>query len=165
MSAKKNLQDFFYNMKTAFFILLGGLILYLVFLDEEGAFTKKFTHFGPSDDAEFINMKLNTWPKVITVYAIGFFTSLLISYYNTVSDNFIHLYLWNPAYTDPIPLQKEWTILITVTEQIIFSILMALQFFITMTTRLQFIIPAILGRFVTRVPFTLMKIQENKFIK
>lgn len=165
MAKQYKILDFIFNMKTAFFVLLGGLILYIVFLDEEGAFTKEFMHFGPSDDAEFINMKLDTWQKVITVYAIGFFTSLLISYYNTVSDNFIHLYLWNPAYTDPIPLQKNWTIIVTITEQIIFSILMALQFFVTMTTRLQFIIPAILGRFVTRVPFTLMKIQENKFIK
>ena len=41
----KSIFDFIYDMKTAYFVLIVSLILYLILLDEEGAFTKKFMHF------------------------------------------------------------------------------------------------------------------------
>ena len=161
----KSIFDFIYDMKTAYFVLIVSLILYLILLDEEGAFTKKFMHFGPSDDAEFINMKINTWPKVITVYVIGFVTSLLIYYYNAVADNYIHQYLWNPAYKDVIPMTKGWVTLITIVDQLIFPILAVLQFFVNMTVRMQFIIPNILGRLVIGIPNVLYMISKKKFIQ
>lgn len=162
---KNSILNFIYDMKTAYFVLIISLILYLVFLDEEGAFTKKFMHFGPSEDATFIKMKINTWPKVITVYIIGFVTSLLIYYYNAVADNFIHQYLWNPAYKGVIPMTKNWVILITMVDQLIYPILEVLQFFVNMTVRVQFIIPNILGRLVIGIPNVLYMINKKKFIQ
>ena len=81
--------DFFFNAKTAFIIFVIFIIIYLIVLDEEGAFQKKFLRFGPSEETEFLSMKLDTWNKVIIVYLIGFFSSLLTTYYNTVSYDFI----------------------------------------------------------------------------
>lgn len=165
MSFIDNLVDILFNINTAFFVLVFGLVAYLILLDNEGAFTKKFLHFGPADDAEFINMKVDTWPKVLTVYAIGFFTALMIQYYKSVSSNFIHQYLWNPAYTDTIQMTKSWAITIVTVEQIIFSILKALQFFVIMTTRLQFILPSILGKLIIGIPYGIYMVNQNKFIK
>ena len=71
----------FFEPKMAFVIFLVFIISYLVLLDEEGAFKKKFLNFGPSEDSVFLGMKLDTWQKVILVYLIGFVSSLLTSYY------------------------------------------------------------------------------------
>lgn len=160
---------FVFNMKTAFFVLLFGLITYLIVLDEEGAFSKKFCTFGPEKDDEtsatFMNMKIDTWNKVITVYAIGFCTSFMIEYYNSIANNFIHQYIWNPAYAETINMSKSSVIAIGISDQVIFSVLMSLQFFITLTTRLQFILPSLLGKLIVNIPYLIFKINENTFIR
>lgn len=41
-----------------------------------GSIFKKFMHFGPSTDpetaAEFLGAHIDTWPKVIALYILGF---------------------------------------------------------------------------------------------
>ena len=125
-----NLIKYFFNIKTAFYIFIIFIILYLIVLDEEGAFKDKFLRFGPSEDTRFLNMKLNTWNKVILVYLIGFLSTFLTSYYNTVSYDFIHSYVWNPAYTKKINMSKNWTSIIVTLEPLLYWILNVLNFFI-----------------------------------
>ena len=159
-----NIVKFFLNPKIAFIIFLTFIIIYLVLLDEEGAFQKKFLNFGPSKETKFLNMTLDTWPKVISVYLIGFFSTLLTSYYNTVSYDFIHSFIWNPAYNKPIKISKKWTQLIVSTEQVLYWILSTLNFFVTLTMELQYIIPKFLGDIIVNVPYGLYKVEQKKFI-
>ena len=135
----------FFNIKTAFIIFVVFIIIYMVTLDEEDAFKQKFLNFGPSKDTKFLNMTLDTWPKVISVYCIGFFSSLLTAYYQTVSNDFIHSYVWNPAYTKKIQVSKIWTQMIVSIEPLLYWILSTLNFFVNLTLEIQYLIPKFLG--------------------
>lgn len=147
----------------AFVIFLIFIISYLVLLDEEGAFKKKFLNFGSSEDSVFLGMKLDTWQKVILVYLIGFVSSLLTSYYGTVSYDFIHSYIWNPAYTKKIKMKKWWVFLIVSIEPILYWILTILNFFINMTMELQYILPKFLGAIIIDIPYGIFKLNQKKF--
>ena len=68
----------------ALFIFIIALIIYLIILDKEGAFQKKFLRFGPSSDTQFFNIKLKSWPQVISVYIIAFFSAVSLSYYQNI---------------------------------------------------------------------------------
>ena len=160
-----NFTEFFFNPKTAFLIFLIFIIVYLILLDVEGAFQKKFLNFGPSEDTEFLNMKIDTWEKVILIYLIGFFSSLLTSYYETVSFDFIHSYIWNPAYKEKINISKSWTTAIVAIEPILYWILNILNFFITLTMELQYIIPKFLGDIVINIPYGIYKVNQKEYIK
>ena len=159
-----NLIKFLFNPKIAFTVFLIFIVVYLVLLDEEGAFRKKFLNFGPSKDTKFLNMTIDTWPKVIIVYCIGFFSTLLTAYYNTVSYDFIHSYIWNPAYTKTMPISKKWTQLIVAFEPVLFWILNTLNFFVNLTMELQYIIPKFLGDVVIQIPYGLFKAGQKKYV-
>ena len=135
---------------------------YMLFLDEEGAF-KTFFAFGPDPSVRFLGVSMDTWNKVLLVYAVGFISSLLQGYYETVMYDFIHSKLWNPAYRERIPVSKRWAQTIVTVEPLLEWMLSIVQFFITMTMRFQFILPQLLGQIVIDVPYGLMKIEENKF--
>ena len=78
------LKKTFFEPRVAFAIFIVFIIIYLVFLDAEGAFTNNFLKFGPDDNTKFLHMKVNTWTKVILIYIVSFFGSILTRYYNTV---------------------------------------------------------------------------------
>lgn len=155
-------RKYLFEPRMAFIIFIIFILIYLVFLDEEGAF-KKFVKFGPDPDTKFLGMKLDSWKKVILVYVVAFFSALLQSYYSTVMFDFIHSKLWNPAYKEKIKITKWWATLIVTIEPLLYWFLGIVQFFITLTMKLQFIIPQFLGQCVTDIPYGLMKINEKKF--
>jgi len=157
--------NFLFNPKVALTIFVIFLVVYLVVLEEEGAFTKKFLHFGPSDEYTFLTMKLNNWTKVGIVYIISFLSSILSNYYDTVMFDFIHSTVWNPAYTEKIPLTKLWTTIIMTLDPLLFFILNTLNFFVTLTMQLQFILPTFLGTAIVQIPYSIYKISQNTFIK
>ncbi len=160
----KKLRDIFFEPRIAFCIFILFIIGYLVILDEEGAFTKKFLNFGPSDKTKFINMKIDTWKKTIIVYIISFLASFLTRYYETVSFDFIHSYIWNPAYKDTIGISKKWTTIIVCLEPILYWILQTLNFFVTLILELQFLIPKFLGSVVIDIPYSLFKVNQKKYV-
>jgi len=157
------IKKIFFEPRMAFSIFVLFIMVYLIVLDEEGGFSKKFLNFGPSEDTKFLTMKLNTWKKVIIVYLIGFFSSLLTTYYNNVSFDFIHSYIWNPAYTKKIQLSKTWTSLIVAVEPLLYWILQTLNFFVNLTFELQFILPKFIGAILIDIPYGLYKVGQNKF--
>ncbi len=108
-------------------------------------------------------MTLDSWDKVILVYVIGFFSSLLTTYYSTVSYDFIHSFIWNPAYTKTIPVSKWWTSLIVTLEPILYWTLGILNFFINLTMELQYIIPKFIGNMIVNVPYGLYKVNQKKY--
>ncbi len=161
---KRVLQNFFFEPRVAFCIFVVFILVYLVILDEEGAFTKKFLSFGPSPNTTFLHMKLDTWHKVYIVYALGFFSSLLTTYYNTVSYVFIHSSIWNPSYTKTISISKNWAKAIVILEPLLYWILNIINLFVNLTMQLQFLIPSFLGSVIIDVPYGLFKLDKKKFI-
>ncbi len=162
----KSISKFFYNPTTAFFIFIIFITSYLVFLDEEGAFQAKFLKFGPSKDpktqTKFINMKLDTWTKVIIVYVISFMSSIVNTYYDNVIGQFIHQHMWNPA-VKKIEGSKIVTLTIITVEQIIWTAVSVITFFTNMTMQLQFIIPSLLGAMITNIPFDIYQASKKTF--
>jgi len=78
--------------------------------------------------------------------------------------DFIHSKLWNPAYKEKIKISKTWASLIVSLEPLLYWFLSIVQFFITLTMKLQFIIPQFLGQVIIDIPYGLMKISEKTFI-
>lgn len=157
------LKKYLFEPRFAFTIFICFIIGYLIFLDEEGAF-EDFTKFGPDPSIKFLGMKIDTWKKVLLVYTIAFISALLQSYYGTVMFDFIHSKLWNPVYTEKIQISKIRALLIVTIEPLLYWFLTIVQFFITSTMKLQFILPQFLGQFIIDVPYGLMKISEKTFI-
>lgn len=159
----KKIVDFIFNPYTCFVLFTLFLIGYIIFLDEEGAFKKKFLQWGPNDDAIFLGMKMDTWPKVIGLYVTSFLSALFISYYNTVSFDFIHSKLWNPAYTEPIGMSKMFATFIVTLEPIMFFTITTLNFFVNTTFQLQFILFQFLGRGIIDIAYGIYKVNQNIF--
>lgn len=160
------LLEFFTSPKVALIVFTLFLVGYIVFIDEEGGFTKSFLHFGPgiSDDTttKFMGIKLDSWHKVILLYFVSFFSALLTAYYDTIMKNQLHSYLWNHAIRR-VPFSKSWTYAIVLMEPFFFQVLAIVQFFTSMTMQLQFIVPQFLGDFIASVPFTLQRMGDKRF--
>jgi len=156
------LKRMLFEPRMAFCVFVFFMVGYVLFLDEEGAFNA-FFGFGPDPSIQFLGMRLDTWHKVCLVYAVGFISSLLQGYYQTVMYDFIHSKLWNPAYKERIPMSKRWAKTIVTVEPLLDWMLGIVQFFVTMTMRFQFILPQLLGQIVVEIPYALMKIEEKKF--
>ena len=153
--------NFLFLPKVSFFIFIMSLIVYLILLDDEGAFKNNFLKFGPDANTKFLGMMLNTWEKVILVYFISFFSSILQTYASTAMFNFIYLKMWNPAYKTKINMTKTWAQIITTIEPLLIWILRIIQFFCSMTMQLQFLIPEPLGHDCTSVHYALLKVDEK----
>lgn len=158
----KQIQNILFEPRVAFVLFTLFMIGYLVFLDEEGAFSG-FFEIGPSENTKFLNMTMNTWPKVIIVYIIGFTTAVLQNYYSTVMFDFIHSKLWNPAYHKTIDISRGWASLIVTVEPLMYWLLNIIQFFTVLTMKFQFLVPQLLGQMVIGVPYGLFKISQKSF--
>jgi hypothetical protein len=144
-----------------FFIV--ALIIYIIILDKEGAFQKKFLNFGPSSDTRFFNIQLKTWPQVISVYIIAFLSALSLSYYQNVASFFVNNILLNPAYKDSIKHSKFWSNILVISDPIINAIMAAINFFVTLTMEFQFIFFQLLGTVIISIPSNLYTISKKKF--
>jgi hypothetical protein len=149
----------------ALFIFIIALIIYLVVLDKEGAFQKKFLHFGPSSDTRFFNIQLKTWPQVISVYIIAFFSALSLSYYQNIASYYVDKVLLNPAYKDPIKHSKYWSYVLGIADPLVNAIMTAINFFVTLTMEFQFIAFQLLGTIVVSIPSNLAEISKKKFTR
>lgn len=97
-----------FDPRISFILFIIISVVYLIIIDEEGVFQKKFLRFGPSSDSHFFNIRINTWAKTILVYIIAFFSSFASSYYINVTQSYIIGVLLNPAYKDVItPTEKK----------------------------------------------------------
>ena len=148
----------------ALFIFIIALIIYIILLDKEGAFQKKFLNFGPSSDTQFFNIKLRTWPQVISVYIIAFLGALSLSYYQNVASSFVSGVLLNPAYKGTIQHSKTWSYTLGFFDPIITALMTAINFFVTLTMEFQFIFFQLLGTVAVSIPSNLYFISKKKFI-
>jgi hypothetical protein len=144
-------------------IFIVALFIYIIILDKDGAFQKKFLNFGPSSDTQFFNIKLRTWPQVISVYIIAFFSALTLSYYQNFASYYVNKVLLNPAYKDPVRHSKKWSYILGIADPIINAIMAAINFFVTLTMEFQFIFFQLLGTVVVSIPSNLAEISKKKF--
>ena len=142
-------------------IFIVCLVIIMLFLDEEGAF-KKFTHFGPSDTIRFLNMKVDTTLKLIIVYIISFSTAFLTQFFRAnVTTGFFNAKLANHAVTELDVTQGEAQYLIW-THPFAWWVLTIIQFMVTLTMQLQFMIFALIGSMFAEIPFYLSILSEKK---
>jgi len=149
------------NPKVFVVVFIMFVIAYIIFIEEEGGFTKDFLRFGPSE-TRFLGITLNTWPRVIALYTIGFLIAIVTTYYDTAIKNHLHSYIWNKA-IKKIPFSSTWTHASVILEPFFDEVLMIVQFFTTMTMQLQFLVPQFLGHFLVNVPFALQRLAGKRF--
>ncbi len=152
-----------FDPNIALIVFLIIAVGYLIFLDKEGVFQKKFLHFGPSPDTRFFHFTIDTWGKVIAVYLISFISAISVSYYTNITSSYVSGVLLNPAYKDTIKRSEFWSKVIVVLDPIITWIMTSLQFFITLTMQLQFMIPQFLGHILIAIPTNLKQLSLKKF--
>jgi hypothetical protein len=158
--------DKFMLPNVAFFVFIVFLIVYFIFLDEEGTFNEKFLQFGPGTNekntTKFLGMKIDSWKKVVLLYFVSFFSSLLTAYYQNVVGQGMHAYIWNPAVKE-VPFSKFWTYVIITFEPFIYFFLNIIQFFTNLTMQLQFLIPQFIGSYIAQTPFDYRWLSKKKF--
>jgi hypothetical protein len=155
--------DIFFEPKFALIIFLVILMGYILFLDKENAFQKKFLRFGPSPDTKFLNIKLDTWDKVIVVYFIGLLSAASTSYYTSVASSYVSGVLLNPAYKDKIEHSKYWSKILVIIDPIISWIMQLFQLFATLTLELQYMLPQLLGQLTILIPTNLRTLSTKRF--
>ena len=130
------------------------VLIFVTFLGFMGAFSKRFMHFGPSTDpetaTEFLGTHIDTWPKVIELYTLGFLSSIMNTYYRTVYDAWMMNQV-KDVKTKHVTVKKAFAYVMITLDPIITNINNILELFLTLTLQLQFLIPQVLGDFVASV--------------
>jgi len=152
------------NPIIAMTIICFGLVIYIVALDEEGMFSKKFLHFGPGTDAPntatFMGITIDNWKKTISVYLISFIATILLVYYNSSVALYIQSFIRNPAITR-LEYKKPHLTIFLVFEIFILFILNVLSIFTIMTSQFQFILPSLFAYFLIRLPTNLYYLNKK----
>ena len=123
--------------------------IFIIILGVMGAFSKKFMHFGPSTDpklsATFLGLPIDTWPKAILLYLLGFFSAIISSYFHLVFGAWTINNIRNEKNKDITPISKKTAEFMLVLSPIVSNINHILDLFLTLTLQLQFILPQLLG--------------------
>ena len=160
-----NFRDVIFHPMNATIVFCIGLIVMLLLLDDEGAFTEKFLRFGPTKGSKFLHISLDTWNKVYLVYGISFFVALLSYFYNRIIlGDFLNSRFINPAHKEKLDVTKNMMKFIIVIHPIAQWLLRIIQFFVTMTMQLQFILPQLIASMVVIYPYYIKKYNENTYI-
>ena len=149
-------------------VLFIGLIIYIIILDEEQMFSTKFMHFGPgtnpTNTAAFMGINVDNWHKTISVYAISFLTTILLTYYNSSVVLYINSYIRNPSVTH-VEYKKSHLTIFLIFEIFVLFVLNIVTIFTVMTTQLQFLLPSLIAYFIIRLPTNLLYLNKKIFIK
>jgi hypothetical protein len=161
-----NLLKLFNNPKVAFITFAIWIIVFLLILKDEGIFSKRFLHFGPSTDpetqTEFLGSPIDTWPKVITLYLLGFFSVLFSTYYRDIFETWI-INSVRDHKEKQIKMSKITAYLLTIIDPVLDNINSILEFFVLLTLQLQFFIPQVLGELFITILSTRAFLSKKKF--
>jgi hypothetical protein len=159
-------MSFLNNPYIAVIIFILFLVGFFIYLDLEGSFANGFLHFGPGSDKDnttrFMGIEINSWSKVLTLYALCFFTGLLKSYYDMTVDTNIIQHLGNPNVTT-LPYTKSGVYAVGLIDPLIMHSLWLLEILITITVQFQFIFPLILGEYIGDLPYLLSALSSKEF--
>ena len=132
----------------------GWVFTFIIILGLMGAFNTKFLHIGPSTDpktqAEFLGAPIDSWERVILLYILGFLSAAFSTYYHAVFDAWLINSVKDPKQKKLGITRNIVTFLITI-DPIVSSINRILEFFVTLTLQLQFLVPQLLGEIVATI--------------
>lgn len=158
----------FSDPKVAFLIFTIWIIIFLIILGGEGIFSKKFLHFGPSNNpetqTEFLGSPVDTWPKVITLYLLGFLSVFFSKYYYDIFESW-QINTVKDHKEKKINMKKGTAYLITILDPVLDLINKTLEIFVLLTLQLQFIIPQLLGQLFVTILSTRAFLSKKTFIK
>ncbi len=144
------------------------VLIFVFILGFMGAFSKKFMHFGPSTDpetaAEFLGTHIDTWPKVIALYVLGFLSSIMSSYYGTVFGAWT-MNTVRDHKTKTVNMNKKVAYTLITLDPIISNVNSILELFLTLTLQLQFLIPQILGDIIASILVSRSFLSKKKVFK
>lgn len=130
------------------------ILIFIVILGYMGAFTEHFLHFGPSSDpkvqAEFLGTPINSWTKTIALYILGFVSAAFSTYYYNIFGSWLTNTIRDHK-TKHIKISRSQAIILTTMNPLITAVNGVLEFFVTLTLQLQFIIPQIMGQVIMTV--------------
>mgnify|MGYP006106244199 CR=1 FL=1 len=148
---------------TSMNLFIVAMISMLIFLDEEGAF-ETFINFGPSKDIKFLNLKVDTWTKLILVYIISFLSAFLTQFYKAnIISGFFSSQLANHAVKKLDVTRTEAKYLIW-TRPISWWFLSIIGFMVTLSMQLQFMLCGLLGSMCAEIPFYLSVLSDKKTV-
>tara|TARA_A100001011_G_scaffold394953_1_gene488587 strand:- start:1818 stop:2321 length:504 start_codon:yes stop_codon:yes gene_type:complete len=140
--------------------------IFVIILGVMGAFSKKFMHFGPSTDPEtsatFLGAPIDTWPKTILLYILGFLSSIISSYYNLVFGAWTINNIHNEKNKDLSPISKKTAKIMLLISPIASNINHLLELFLTLTLQLQFILPQLLGDILASILVSLSFLNKKR---
>jgi len=161
------IMDFINNPYVAVILFVIFLIVYFVYLDVEGSFSNGFLHFGPGDSREntkqFMNVNLDSWSKVITLYALCFFTGFMRTYYDNVVTGSILSSISDPSIVE-IPYSEAGVYAVTLIDPLIMHSLQVIELLATLTLQFQFILPIVIGSYIGGFPGVYYKLKTKTFI-
>ena len=156
------------NPQTALGTFSIWVLIFIFILGMMGAFSDKFMHFGPSTDpetaTEFLGAHIDTWPKVIQLYLLGFFSSIMHTYYSTVYDAWMMNQVKDTK-TKHVTIKKSIAYLMITLDPIISNINSILELFLTLTLQLQFLIPQMLGNLIASIMVSKAYLNKKKSFK
>lgn len=171
MGRIKKIIEFMYDPRTAFFLIMLFISIYFIFIlfsESDSDTPNSFFHFGPGTNKDntpsFLGIKIDSWEKVYLLYTVSFLTAFITSYYSSVLRDNITEYVYNPALKD-VPFSKFWTYVILLISPIVWEFIGLIQILTTFTLQLQFMIPGVLGDYISGLPFLLMKLSSKTFTK
>ena len=154
--------------KIAFLIFAIWIFIFLILLRKEGVFSKKFLHFGPSNDpetqTEFLGSPVNTWEKTITIYILGFLSVCFSTYYHNIFGTW-QINSVKDHKEKKINMGKRTAYIITILDPLLGLINKTLEIFVLLTFQLQFIIPQLLGELFVTIFSTRMFLSKKQFSK
>ena len=166
-----NISNFFKILsspKVAFLVFAIWICIFLIILGGEGIFTKRFLHFGPSNDpetqTEFLGSPLNTWNKVITLYVLGFLSVCFSKYYDDIFGSW-EINAVKDEKQKTINMKKGTAYLLTILDPLLQHINHILEFFVLLTLQLQFIVPQLLGQLFVTIFSAKIFLSKKKFAK
>jgi len=163
-----SIRNYLVNPVVALSSFVLWVLIFITILGSMGAFSTKFTHFGPSTDQEmaivFLGTHINSWYKVITLYVLGFFSSMISTYSSTVYNNWKTNTVGDQK-TKELKLKKWLSHLLVIIAPIVYNINGILELFITLTLQLQFLLPQLLGNIIASIYISNSYLATKKFKK
>ena len=152
--------------ETALIIFAIWTALFVGILAYENAFDSKFLQFGPGKDkknySKFLNWEINSWKRVILLMCIGFFSTILSSYYHNIVNPWIMNQMMDPK-TEVINKNSFITYMIGYINPIFTWTNNIITFFITLTMQLQYILPRVLADMILSFFLTNAYLDDKKF--
>jgi hypothetical protein len=161
------IYSYFHNPKYASIIVAAWTLLVIYGIYHLGGFNEKFLHFGPTTDpnkqSTFLNIKLDSWKKVIIVMVFSFFSQIFVTYGTQIIMPWITNIIQDPK-TKTINVSKYVAQFVSNSWYLVRLVNQILSVLVYVTMQLQFILPAIVGQIITTLLTTTHYLSTKKVV-